>query len=90
MMKYDRIMTISAYTAPGEILMITIAAGEIEQCETIEPTVAVIELDADERVLGIEVLDRSKFDLDAVAAEYGIEMLVPEIRTAISTAKPGP
>lgn len=90
MMKYDRTMTISAYTAPGEILMITIAAGEIEQCETIEPTVAVIELDADERVLGIEVLDRSTFDLDAVAAEYGIEMLVPEIRTAISTAKPGP
>jgi hypothetical protein len=70
--------------------MITIAAGEIEQCETIEPTVAVIDLDADERVLGIEVLDRSKFDLDAVAAEYGIEMLVPEIRAAISTAKPGP
>ena len=52
--------------------------------------VAVIDLDADERVLGIEVLDRSKFDLDAVAAEYGIEMLVPEIRAAISTAKPGP
>jgi hypothetical protein len=70
--------------------MITIAAGETEQCETIEPTVAVIDLDADERVLGIEVLDRSKFDLDAVAAEYGIEMLVPEIRAAISTAKPGP
>jgi hypothetical protein len=83
-------MTISASTAPGEILMITIAAGETEQCETIEPTVAVIDLDADERVLGIEVLDRSKFDLDAVAAEYGIEMLVPEIRAAISTAKPGP
>lgn len=83
-------MTISAYTAPGEILMITIATGETEQCETIEPTVAVIDLDADERVLGIEVLDRSKFDLDAVAAEYGIELLVPEIRAAISTAKPGP
>ena len=88
-MKYDRTMTISAYTAPGEILMIMIAVGEIEQSETIEPIVAVIDLDADERVLGIEVLDESKFDLDAVATQFGIETLLPEIRAAISTAKAG-
>jgi hypothetical protein len=40
-------------------------------------------------VLGIEVIERSKFDLDAVAAEYGIEDLVPQIRAAIAVAKPG-
>lgn len=58
--KFDRTMTISASTAPGEILIITVATDEIEQCETIEPTLAVIDLDADERVLGIEVVDQSK------------------------------
>ncbi|MGI9116762.1 MAG: DUF2283 domain-containing protein [Gaiellales bacterium] len=83
-------MTITAYTAPGEILMITIAEGEIDLSEEVEPCIAVVDLDADERVLGIEVIQQSQFDLAAVAAEYGIADLVPEIEAAIATAKPGP
>jgi hypothetical protein len=90
-MKYDRTMTITAYTVPeGGILMINIAEGEWDICDVVEPTIAVIDLDADDRVLGIEVLDQGQFDLDAVAAEYGIEDLVPQIRAAIAVAKPGP
>ena len=53
-------------------------------------SVAVVDLDVDDRVLGIEVLDQSKFDLDVVAAEFGIAELVPQIRAAIAVAKPGP
>jgi hypothetical protein len=87
---YDRAVTITAYTAPGEILMINVAEGRWENSDVIEPTIAVIDLDADERVLGIEVLRRDLFDLDAVAAEYGIEELVPAIEAAIAVAKPGP
>jgi len=90
-MKYSQLMTISAYTVPDDgILMITIAAGEIDGSEEIEPCIAVVDLDVDDRVLGIEVLDQSKFDLDVVAAEFGIEELVPQIRAAIAIAKPGP
>lgn len=89
-MKYDRLMVISAYTAPGEILMINLAQGMIERSDIIEPTVAVIDLASDDTVLGIEVLDRRVFDLAAVAAEYGIEDLIPQIEAAIAVAKPGP
>jgi hypothetical protein len=90
-MKYDRTMTITAYTVPeGGILMINIAEGEWDICDVIEPTIAVIDLDANDRVLGIEVLNQEQFDLDSVAAEYGIAELVPEIRAAIAVAKPGP
>ena len=89
-MKYSGSVTISAYTAPGEILMITVAEGEIDLSEEVEPCVAVIDLDAEERVLGIEVIRRELFDLEAVAAEYGISDLVPEIEAAIAAAKPGP
>ena len=42
------------------------------------------------RVIGIEVVDRSKFDLAAVAAEFDIAELIPEIEAAIAVAKPGP
>lgn len=90
-MKYSQLVMISAYTVPEDgILMINVAAGQIDGSEEIEPCVAVIDLDVDDRVLGIEVLDQSAFDLDAVAAEYGIEDLVPQIRAAIAVAKPGP
>ena len=89
-MKYSGPVTISAYTAPGEILMITVAEGEIDLSEEVEPCIAVIDLDAEERVLGIEVIRRELFDLEAVAAEYGISDLVPEIEAAIAVAKPGP
>jgi hypothetical protein len=41
-------------------------------------------------VLGIEVIERSKFDLTAVAERYGITELVPAIEAAIAVAKPGP
>ena len=84
-MHYDPTVTISAYTVPDDgIIMITIAPGDVEPC------VAVVDLDAEERVLSIEVLDRSHFDLAAVAATYGIADLVPEIEAAIAAAKPGP
>ena len=90
-MHYDRAVTISAYTVPDDgIIMITIAPGEVDISEEVEPCVAVVDLDAEERVLSIEVLDRSHFDLAAVAAEYGIADLVPEIEAAIAAAKPGP
>jgi hypothetical protein len=90
-MKYSQLVTISAYTVPEDgILMINIAAGEIDGSEEIEPCIAVVDLDVDDRVLGIEVLDQSKFDLDVVAAEFGIAELVPQIRAAIAVAKPGP
>ena len=89
-MKYSGPVAISAYTAPGEILMITVAEGEIDLSEEVEPCIAVIDLDAEERVLGIEVIRRELFDLEAVAAEYGISDLVPEIEAAIAVAKPGP
>ena len=89
-MKYSGSVTISAYTAPGEILMITVAEGEIDLSEEVEPCIAVIDLDAEERVLGIEVIRRELFDLEPVAAEYGISDLVPEIEAAIAVAKPGP
>ncbi len=89
-MKYSGPVTISAYTAPGEILMITIAEGEIDISEEVEPCIAVVDLDAEERVLGIEVIQRPLFDLVAVAAEFGISDLVPEIEAAIAVAKPGP
>jgi uncharacterized protein YuzE len=90
-MHYDRTMTISAYTVPEDgIIMITIAKGRIVASEEIEPCIAVVDLDAEDRVLGIEVLDRPQFDLAAVAAEFGISDLVPEIEAAIAVAKPGP
>ena len=90
-MHYDRIVAISAYTVPDDgITMITIAEGDVDVSEEIEPLIAVVDLDACERILGIEVLDRSQFDLHAVAAEYGILDLVPEIEAAIAVAKPGP
>lgn len=90
-MHYDRIVAISAYTVPeADILMINVAPGEWRENDVIEPTIAVIDLDADRNVLGIEVLDRSQFDLQAVAADYGILDLVPEIEAAIAVAKPGP
>ena len=89
-MTYDRAMTVSAYTAPGGIVMINLATGVIDTSEEIEPLVAVVDLDADDTVLGIEVLDRDAFDLPAVAAAYGIEDLIPAIEAAIAVAKPGP
>lgn len=89
-MKYAQRMAISAYTAEGGIVMIAIAPGSIERSEEIEPLVAVVDLDADDRVLGIEVLDRDRFDLAVAAAEYGIQDLVPEIESAIAAARPGP
>ena len=89
-MTYDRTMSVTAYTAPGGIVMINVAAGEIDTSVEIEPLVAVVDLDADDVVLGIEVLDRDAFDLPAVAAAYGIEELIPAIEAAIAAAKPGP
>ena len=89
-MLYDRAVTITAYTAPGEILMINVSEGNWDHMDVLDDHGIGVDLDADGHVLGIEVIERAKFDLDAVAAEYGIEDLVPQIRAAISVAKPGP
>ena len=89
-MLYDRAVTITAYTAPGEILMINVSEGTWDHMDVLDDRGVGIDLDADGHVLGIEVIERARFDLDAVAAEYGIETLVPEIRAAIAVAKPGP
>ncbi len=90
-MKYDRTMTISAYTVPeGGILMINVSERTWDHMDVIGDHAVAVDLDADRNVIGIEVLDQDQFDLDAVAAEYGIADLVPEIRAAIAVAKPGP
>ena len=45
-MKYSQLVMISAYTVPEDgILMINIAAGEIDGSEEIEPCVAVVDLE---------------------------------------------
>jgi uncharacterized protein YuzE len=87
---YDRAVTITAYTAPGEILMINVSAGDWDHMDALEGHAVGIDLDADGNVLGIEVIERSKFDLAAVAERYGITELVPAIEAAIAVAKPGP
>ena len=89
-MLYDRAVTITAYTAPGEILMINVSAGDWDHMDALEGHAVGIDLDADGNVLGIEVIERSKFDLAAVAQRYGITELVPAIEAAIAVAKPGP
>jgi len=83
-------MTITAYTAPGEILMINIAPLAWDHCDVADDYSVCVDLTADDEVIGIEVIERAKFDLAAVAAEYGISDLVPEIEAAIAAAKPGP
>jgi len=90
-MKYDRTVTISAYTVPeGGILMINVSQREWDHMEVLGDDAVAVDLDADGNVIGIEVLDPAHFDLDAVAAAYGISDLVPEIESAIAAAKPGP
>lgn len=89
-MLYDRAVTITAYTAPGEILMISVSEGAWDHMDVLDGDAIGIDLDADGNVLGIEVIERSKFDLGAVAERYGITELVPAIEAAIAVAKPGP
>lgn len=89
-MLYDRAVTITAYTAPGEILMINVSEGDWDHMDALEGHAVGIDLDAGGNVLGIEVIERSKFDLAAVAQRYGITELVPAIEAAIAVAKPGP
>lgn len=90
-MKYDRTVTISAYTVPeGGILMINVSQREWDRMDVIGDYAVAVDLDAEGNVIGIEVLDPAGFDLAAVAAEYGISDLVPEIEAAIAAAKPGP
>lgn len=90
-MKYDRSVTISAYTVPeGGILMINVSQREWDRMDVIGDYAVAVDLDAEGNVIGIEVLDPAGFDLAAVAAEYGISDLVPEIEAAIAAAKPGP
>ena len=83
-------MTIAACTAPGEILMINIAPLAWDQCDVADDHSVCVDLTADDEVIGIEVIERAKFDLAAVAAESGISDLVPDIGAAIAAAKPGP
>ncbi|MFM7246881.1 MAG: DUF2283 domain-containing protein [Actinomycetota bacterium] len=84
-------MTISAYTVPeGGILMINVSQREWDRMDVIGDYAVAVDLDAEGNVIGIEVLDPAGFDLAAVAAEYGISDLVPEIEAAIAAAKPGP
>ena len=90
-MKYDRTMTISAYTVPeGGILMINVSQREWDHMDILGDDAVGVDLDADGNVIGIEVLDLAHFDLAAVAEQYGISALVPEIEAAIAVAKPGP
>lgn len=90
-MKYDRTMTISAYTVPeGGILMINVSQREWDHMDILGDDAVGVDLDADGNVIGIEVLDLAQFDLAAVAEQYGISELVPEIEAAIAVAKPGP
>lgn len=90
-MKYDRTMTISAYTVPeGGILMINVSQREWDHMDILGDDAVGVDLDADGNVIGIEVLDLAQFDLAAVAEQYGISDLVPEIEAAIAVAKPGP
>ena len=89
-MQYDRTVTITAYTAPGEILMINVAPLEWHHCDVADDCSVCVDLTADNQVIGIEVIERAKFDLAAVADKHGISDLVPEIEAAIAAAKPGP
>ena len=88
---YHRAVSVSAYTAPGGIVMIRLdCEAEYDASEIVEDSAGCVDLDADGNVIAIEIIDRPAFNLPAVAAAYGIEELIPAIEAAIAAAKPGP
>jgi hypothetical protein len=87
---YHRTVAVTAYTAPGQIVMVRLSDAAFDRSDVVQESAACVDLDVDGNVIAIEIIDRPNFDLVATASAYGISDLVPAIEAAIATARPGP